>query len=328
MKILVLRFSSIGDIVLTTPVLRCLYRQMPNAEIHYLTKAQYTAVLEHNPYIHRLHTFQHKISEVLATLQQARFDAVIDLHHNLRTAFLTRKLGAPFYAFPKLNIEKWLLVNFKINRLPAVHIVDRYLQCTQQWNIYNDGEGLDYFLAEKDHIDIAAQFGIKEPFIAFAIGGQHATKKLPPLQLAAVCEKLPLPVLLLGGSEDAEAGNFIQERTPHAINACGALKLNQSASVLQQAAAVITHDTGLMHIAAAFRKPIVSIWGNTVPEFGMYPYLPIAQQQQSICIENKTLSCRPCSKIGFERCPKKHFLCMNSLAPDHIAAAAMQFIRG
>ena len=90
-------------------------------------------------------------------------------------------------------------------------------------------------------------------------------------------------------------------------NGCGRYSLHQSASLLRQAAFVVSHDTGLMHIAAAFGQRIYSIWGNTVPEFGMYPF-----RTEYEALEVPGLPCRPCSKIGFAQCPQGHFRCMRA----------------
>ena len=319
MKILIIRFSSIGDIVLTTPVIRCTKLQI-DAEIHYLTKNKFSNILENNPHIKKVWAIEKNISEILSELKAERFDLIIDLHNNLRSRILGWQLGVKTYRFNKLNFEKWLLVNLKINLLPETHIVDRYLKTVSKLNVKNDGAGLDYFIPEKDLIDIAAltnNFIRNNNFIAFVIGAAHATKRLPENKIIEICKKIKQPVILLGGKEDGDRGKMISATCgENVLNFCGLLNLNQSASVVQQARKVITHDTGLMHIAAAFNKDIISVWGNTVPEFGMTPYLAqshqlLANSQQPMIMEVKNLSCRPCSKIGFEVCPKKHFKCMN-----------------
>jgi ADP-heptose:LPS heptosyltransferase len=128
------------------------------------------------------------------------------------------------------------------------------------------------------------------------------------------------PVLLLGGPEDKAKGEAIALEAGTLVhNACGQLNINQSASLVEQARAVITHDTGLMHIAAAFRKRIVSIWGNTVPALGMYPYYPVGYDHLSSIQEVTGLRCRPCSKLGYPSCPRKHFRCMNEISEETIA---------
>lgn len=313
MKILILRFSSIGDIVLTTPVARCLKNQL-GAEVHYLTKQQYEPILAPNPYIDRVFTFQNKLGEVLRLLRQQRYDWIFDLHHNLRSLRVKWALRRPARAFDKLNPEKWLLVHTGINRLPERHIVDRYLDVARHLGITYDGQGLDYFIPPESEVRLPDLYpGLTEGrYIAFAIGATHATKRLPESRLIEVCQNLRSPVALLGGPGEAETGARVAALSGgRVLNLCGVLSLHQSASVIRQAGAVLTHDTGMMHIAAAFRKKIVSVWGNTVPEFGMYPFFPIGIQRNT-SMQVSGLSCRPCSKIGYAQCPKKHFHCMNA----------------
>jgi len=306
-KYLIIRFSSIGDIVLTSPIIRCIKKQQPEVTLHYLTKSAFGFILKTNNYVDKVYTINNDISEVIKELKAENYDLVIDLHKNLRTFRLKQKLKCKSVSFPKLNFQKFLLTTFKIRKMPDVHIVSRYFKTVETFGITNDQQGLDYFLTESDIINIT-DYGIKEPYIAFAIGAQFATKKLPKEKIVELLSKVEKQVVLLGGSGDEEAGIFIANNCKNSINLCGKLSLNQSASVVQQAEKVISHDTGLMHIASAFNKPIISIWGNTVPELGMYPYQP--KKPTNYTIHQVDISCRPCSKIGYQKCPKKHFNCM------------------
>jgi ADP-heptose:LPS heptosyltransferase len=311
MKILIIRFSSIGDIILTTPVARCLHEQL-NAEIHFLTKKSFAGILQQNPYIKKIWSFDKNVAEILPLLRGEGFEVIVDLHKNLRSWQVRWQLrNVKSFSFQKLNFEKWLFVNFNINKMPPIHIVDRYLATVAPLGIKNDGKGLDYFIPSKDEIDIKNLSENKfsaQNFVAFVIGAAHATKRLPESKIIEFCQKINLPIVLLGGKDETEQGAQIaQQSGAHIYNFCGKLNLHQSASVVRQARAVVTHDTGLMHIAAAFHKPIISIWGCTVPEFGMSPYLP---NKENKILEIKELSCRPCSKIGFAKCPKGHFDCM------------------
>lgn len=313
-KILVIRFSSIGDIVLTSPVVRCLQKQT-GAEIHFITKKSFAGILQSNPYITRVFAIEHSVHEVADALKAEQYDFVVDLHHNVRSLQVKRLLKVPSAAFPKLNIQKWLLVNLKINRMPAVHIVDRYFETVKKLRVKNDGAGLDYFIPEADEVSLQElPESHRAGYVAFVTGAKFATKQLPPEKMITIIRKLNRPVVLLGGKEDMETGAAIAQACGEPVfNACGKFNLNQSASLLRQSQLVITHDTGLMHIAAALKKKIYSVWGNTVPAFGMYPYKP---GEGSKIIEVKNLACRPCSKIGHSRCPKGHFRCMNDINPD------------
>ena len=306
LKILVVRFSSIGDIVLTTPVVRMLKKQL-NAQVHYLTKSSYVSLLKNNPYIDSVYQIQNSITEVIADLKKEKYDYVIDLHSNLRTQILKFRLGMPAKSFNKLNMEKFMLTNFKLDNMPKIHIVDRYLETVKHLGVKNDNQGLDFFLSANDKMDISI---FPKNYIVFVIGGQHATKILPNEKIISIIKKVNKPVLLIGGPEDAHRGEEIAKACNKVVNTCGKYSILHSASLVQQATMVITHDTGMMHIAAAFNKKIYSVWGNTVPEFGMYPYL---ESEQSKRIEVKGLNCRPCSKIGYDKCPKGHFKCMQEI---------------
>lgn len=322
MKILIIRFSSIGDIVLTTPVIRCLKEQIPNAEIHFLTKSAYREIIESNPYLSCRFYLDNNFRNILQQLRKQRYDFIVDLHTSLRSLLVRLQLWRPGNTFNKLNIEKWLFVNFKWKVLPDIHIVDRYLEPVRMLGVKNDGKGLDYFIPAKDRITVSSlPLTHLHGYIVLVIGAKHATKKLPLDKLQRLCNLLTLPVILLGGPEDAATGERLAAADPVKIyNGCGRFSLNQSASVLRQSKLVITHDTGLMHIAAAFRKKIISLWGNTVPELGMSPYYGNSEVNH-ITMEVKNLSCRPCSKIGYEQCPKGHFKCMMNLDESVIAAS-------
>lgn len=309
LKILIIRFSSIGDIVLTSPVIRCIKQQLVDVELHYLTKKAFEPVLAANPFIDKLHFLKDSLSESIAELRTEKFDHVIDLHHNLRTLVIKTRLGIRSSSFNKLNWQKWLLVNLKKNVLPPVHIVDRYLETVKFLGVKNDGKGLDYFLLNNYELTELLPPS-HQHYIALVIGAQHATKRLPVEKLTELCRLINRPIVLLGGNDDTQRGNEIVNGTGrHVYNGCGKFKLDQSAFLVKMSEQVITHDTGLMHIAAAFNKPILSVWGNTVPEFGMYPY----QVDQSLIFEVESLPCRPCSKIGYENCPLVHFRCMNNI---------------
>jgi ADP-heptose:LPS heptosyltransferase len=326
-KFLILRFSSIGDIVLTTPVIRCLKQQVVGAEIHFATKKSYKTLVENNPYINKYFLLEKADNELIKQLKTEKYDYVIDLHHNIRTLKIKLSLGVKSYSFDKLNFRKWLLVNLsnkyinifnsivKKYQMPDIHIVDRYLDTVKTFGVVNDNQGLDYFIPEKDEYQIAGfDKKILENYAVYAIGGQHETKKLPLNKMVELCRTIKMPIVLIGGPEDFEKGEELLKKLRTAfwpglvINFCGKCNLNQSASIIEKAELVYTHDTGMMHVAAALKKKVISIWGNTVPAFGMYPY-----QTDYEVIENKFLNCRPCSKIGHSKCPLDHFDCMNAL---------------
>ena len=308
LKVLIIRLSSIGDIVLTTPVIRCIKRQVNEVEVHYLTKKAFEPLLAGNPYIDKIHFLNESLSRTISQLKLENFDHIIDLHHNLRTLIIKRRVGRPSSSFNKLNWQKWLLTNVGISRLPKKHIVDRYLETAEFLGVKNDGAGLDYFLIGNYDLTLLLPPS-HQSYIALVIGAQHATKRLPLARLIELCGLIKQPIVLLGGPDDMDRGEIIKAAGNQVFNGCGKFKLDQSAFLVKMAKSVITHDTGLMHIAAAFKKTVLSVWGNTVPEFGMYPYMA----GKSYIYEVQGLPCRPCSKIGYEKCPRGHFKCMNNI---------------
>jgi ADP-heptose:LPS heptosyltransferase len=236
-------------------------------------------------------------------------------------------------SFDKLNIQKWLMVQGKWNLLPDLHIVERYLASVQPLGIRYDGRGLDFFIPASEVLDVGVLADRYFPhqereraalanqrYVALVVGAAHATKRMLPEQLAQVAAQIKAPVLLLGGPDDREVGVAIAEQAgEHVVNTCGQYSLAGSASLVQQAAVVVSHDTGLMHIAAAFNRPIISIWGNTIPEFGMYPFYE-SGREKAVQVQVSGLSCRPCSKIGYDQCPRGHFKCMKGQSVPAIVA--------
>lgn len=322
---LLIRFSSIGDVVLTSPVIRCLRAKFPNAQIDFLTREPFAPLVQHNPHLNRIYTFKRDIGEVLPDLKEANHTYLIDLHKNLRSALLKMRLNGLVFTFHKLNFRKWLHVRLKMRALPAVHIVDRYLDALETFGVKNDDQGLDLFLPRHALVPIEAlPTSHRNGFVACAIGAAHFTKRLPDRHWLSIGQKSPFPIVFMGGTEDKERGDaLVQAIGAKAYNAAGMFTILQSASLVQQALGVISNDTGLMHIAAAFQKPVVSVWGNTVPAFGMWPYEPKNNHRIAI-VENTSVNCRPCTKIGYQACPKKHFQCMESLKPEVILEALMK----
>jgi len=317
-KFLIIRFSSIGDIVLTSPVARCLKNQLEEARIHYLVKQKFGALVSANPFIDKVHLFENDLDKTIKELKSENFDYIIDLHNNMRSSLVKLRIRAIPFSFHKQNFNKWLLVHLKINRLPGISIVDRYLDPLKSFGVVNDGKGLDFFIPKKDIVNtVSFPVTFRKGFIVFAIGANHVTKRMPVEKIIGLIKNINLPVILLGDENDKIQGDkIVSAAGNNVLNACGLYNINQSASIVKQSKVVISHDTGLMHIAAAFGKKIISIWGNTVPEFGMYPYQP---DPDSRIIQVENLKCRPCSKLGFKKCPKKHFRCMNDINTEQVA---------
>ena len=303
-KALLIRLSSIGDIVLTSPVVRCLKKQL-NCEVHYLTKGRYGEILACSPYIDK--HWQYEEDGLSDKLRKEAFDLVLDLHKNLRTKSLIRKLKPEHWvSFDKLNVKKWIYVRTKWNLLPDKHLVDRYFEAVQPLAIKNDGKGLDYFLPEDDSLSLPP---LPDDYAVIVLGAAHKTK-MPELELwLSATRNSHFQFVLIGTEAEQKIAQKLAESRSNCLNLCSTTSLHGSAAVIRKARLVLTPDTGMMHVAAAFERNIISIWGNTDPAFGMYPYFPDNTHATDRKLQ-KIIACRPCSKIGSSHCPRKHFHCM------------------
>jgi len=326
-KILIVRLSSIGDIVLTFPVVAAIKSYFPGCQIDYVTKKQFATLLEACPGINQAFFFDQSLAKLRQQLDFKHYDAVFDLHHNLRTRLLLFACTAPVYRFPKNNIQKWLLTKFKVRPKQRKHVVERYLAPLQafvhNWKPLN--AALQYKIPIIAQFDIEKRFSVKpKTYIAIAIGAQFATKRMPTDLLIQLIGQMRQPIVLLGGKEDLQTAELIIEncRQNELVSAVGATNIHESAWLVQNAKALLTHDTGLMHIGASFELPIHVIWGNTTRDFGMYPYR--LEQEEVFHYEVADLACRPCSKIGHQQCPKGHFDCMRKQDLKQIATALNQ----
>lgn len=321
-KFLLIRLSSIGDVVITTPVVRCIAEQVKDAEVHFLTRKAFVPLLEANPYIRKIHVYDDNLPEVLKELKDEGFDYVIDLHKNLRTRRLRMHLRSRWISYHKLNILKWIRVRTRWKVLPGKHLVDRYFEALQPIGVKNDGKGMDFFLPA-----VTVPTGIPEgQFVAITLGAKFATKAIPVHKAAEFCKELPYPVVVLGGKAEMEKSAELAALLPGKVtDLSGQLDLPGSAYVISRASCLITGDTGLMHIAAALKKNVVSVWGSTTPDFGMYPYLPEDMADRSVIIE-ENVGCRPCSKLGFDTCPRGHFRCMNDIPGSRVQAAVFRLL--
>ena len=326
-KILLVRLSSIGDIVLTFPVVAAIKSYFPSCQIDYVTKKQFATLLEACPGINQAFFFDNSLAQLRQQLDFRHYDAVFDLHHNLRTRLLLFACAAPVYRFPKNNIQKWLLTKFKVRPKQRTHVVERYLAPLQKfvhdWKPLN--AAFQYKIPIIAQFDIEKRFSVKpKTYIAIAIGAQFATKRMPTDLLIQLIGQMRLPIVLLGGREDLQTAELIIEncRQNELVSAVGQTSIHESAWLVQNAKALLTHDTGLMHIGASFELPIHVIWGNTTRDFGMYPYR--LEQEDVYHYEVANLACRPCSKIGHQQCPKGHFDCMRKQDLQQIAAALNQ----
>ncbi len=321
MKILVIRFSSMGDIIYTTPVVRCLKQQIAGAEVHFLTKPAFQYIYDANPYPDKVLLLKETLSETIRDIKHENYDYVVDLHNNLRTAIIKLRTGIKSFTYNKQHIKKWLSLKFNLKLILPVHLVDRYLMTIKSLGVINDNLPIDYYLKQQYSLaDLLPETHING-YHAFIIGATHFTKRMPNQKIINICLDLNKPVVLLGGDDVKANGDVIQDASVARVyNACGKYTLDQSVFIMANAANVIGFDTGLTHIAEAFNKPIASIWGGTVPDLlGVQPY-----QVENALVAGVELPCRPCSKFGLSHCPLGHFKCMNNIPEELIVNFANQ----
>lgn len=323
-QILILRLSSIGDVVLTTPVIRTLKAHFPHITIHFVVKSAFMDVLKHHPLIDHLYAYEPETeAKILGQLKNIAFDAVIDLQNNGISKRIRRSIQAEKQSILfKANLQKYLMTVLKINR-PVTHIVQRYLETLipligekEVLNSFNHSK-LEFHIPQDIRVIaielLKKHFNGQQPY-AFVLGASYNTKQWVNQHIIETIERLNIPVVLLGGKQDIQKAEYISaELSVPFMNAVGKFDLLTSAAIMEQCALVITPDTGLMHIAAALGLPIISIWGNTVPELGM---TPLGTDFKTVQVNG--LWCRPCSKLGFQRCPLGHFKCMNNLSPQQV----------
>ncbi len=322
MRLLVIRLSSIGDILLTTPILRAIKATFQSAEIDFLTKPTFTPLLQGNP----------NLTNILTTENfkpDQHYNLVVDLQHNLFSRKYHR-LGKKTVCYQKENWKKFLLVNFKVNLYRGYEsVVERYAKSLAPFEVRLDEKGCEVFLNHEEMEFGKSHRTMEKPVLAVCFGARHFTKRFPSERLAStlnrLLEKNRIDVWLLGGREDAPiADEILKEiREKSSVkNFAGKHTLRQTVSILASANAVLSNDTGLMHIAAALQKPMVVLFGSSVKEFGFLPYKAPYQ-----LLEVERLTCRPCSHIGRETCPKSHFKCMLDIPENRIVEAVKNALK-
>ncbi|NQV51629.1 MAG: glycosyltransferase family 9 protein [Flavobacteriales bacterium] len=292
-----MRFSSIGDIVLTSPIIRALKTQLEGeVQIDFITKSKFATLLEYNPHLNEVITIEEKVSEVQDQLRDGMYDYVIDLHNNIRSRQVKKVCRALAFTLDKRNIAKWLYVRAKREVQPIGHVVSRSFDAVTSLGVQDDGKGLDYFIPAQQEVSLnVLPAPFQNGYIVYAIGGQMMGKILPSQQMIELCTRISIPIVLLGGVEDRECGDQVVKACGDRVfNACGAFSLHQSASLMQQAQKVISHDTGLMHIATALGRPVISLWFATTPALGFSPWQAV---EGSRMIEADCPK-RPTSKLG------------------------------
>ncbi len=335
-KILVIRLSSIGDILLASPLIRSLRRRFPEATIDFVVKSQFADLLRTNPHLDTIFTLDTKqgrsaMKTLRRELRAKGYDLVVDIHNNFRSGFL-RRLGARIVKVRKYKFRRFLLVKFGWNLYRRVRpVYRRYIDAVADFGVADDGQGLEFFpdaAVQKQVDDLLRRQGWRaERTVCMAPGASVATKRWPHENFAVVAGRLmhdfDAQILLIGDARDAElTAKINQSLGGAAIDVAGQLNLMQSACALNRAAMALTNDSGLMHLATALGKPTAAIFGPTVRELGFFPV-----GEQNMVIENERLACRPCTHVGRRTCPKKHFKCMSDIPPQAVLTAATHLLR-
>ncbi|GBD89384.1 ADP-heptose--LPS heptosyltransferase 2 [bacterium BMS3Abin04] len=317
-SVLIIRLSSLGDVLLTTPLIRTLRNKYPNISIDFVVKESYLEALKYNIHLRQILTYHpDRTKELTEQLKKKRYNLVIDLQNNLRSNKISSKLKARKVVFKKPTLKKFLLVKFKINLLTDKKPIPvLYSQSVK--SIELDGKGLELFIPSeiKSGLD-------EDKYIGFCPGSRHFTKMWPAeyfIELGNMLTQNGFKIVLFGGRDDKEITDQIEKRIKYSINLCNNNKLLQTAKDMKKCSLVVCNDSGLMHTASAVQTPVAAVFGSTVQEFGFSPY-----KAKAIILENKSLSCRPCSHIGRDKCPKDHFKCMLDIKPKDVYNNIIQF---
>ena len=338
-KILIIRFSSIGDIVLTSPVTRFLRERFPGAQIDFLTKKKYGELLRWNTPLSNIILFDDgdDLRALRRRIRETGYDLIVDLHNNLRSIYLRTFSGArKVKVFRKHAVKRWLLVQFKHNLFRRVRTVaERYADTVRTYGDLNVVVELplpDDVVHTATGLIHSGKFSAKDRLVGFAPSAKHFTKRWPLDKFvklgAALSSEERVKIVLFGSQEEAEYCSDLA----HLINSgaashcaesfAGKLSLSETAAAAGLCSLFVSNDTGLMHMAAARGAPVVAIFGSTVREFGFFP-----QGERSVVVENRGLECRPCSHVGRSECPKRHFRCMNDITVDSVLADARRLLR-
>ncbi len=308
LKILVIRFSSLGDIILVTPVLRCL-RQQLNAEVDFLTKQDYCNLLITNKYLRNIFTLSNNKNETLLQLKKQKYDFIIDLHNNLRSLYFKWALRVKSYTYSKNIISRFFIINFGVNLLNK-HIIDRYFMAVADLGVINDKKGIDYEVSSSINLG----FNTNQDYICWCIGGTYENKKLSYSQISDVIKKINIPVLFIGSNYEKNfASKVVKAYASKPIyNFCGKTSVEESAFLMKNSKITLTNDTGMMHIASSFNNPIIIFWGCTKPSLG---FASISKNIVKNMIS--PFSQKPCSNHG-RYCKFKRGGCIKEISSQSI----------
>lgn len=327
LRILCVRFSSIGDILLTTPLVRALKRRHPDAELFFVTKRAMAPLVADNPHLSQVVTLEpgESITDLARRVRALAPTHGLDLHGSLRSAALRLLVRCRWSGYSKRKLARTALIATKIDLYGKhVPVPERDFEAARAFDVRPDGEPPEFFLSaaarERAGRWLAERGLDMRPFAALAPGAAHATKRWPIKHWQALAERLQRAgygLVGVGGTEDRELARQIG---PTVVNAAGEFTLQETGACLARAAVLVSGDTGVMHMATGVGTPVVALFGPTVEAFGFFPYT-----SRAVVLE-RDLSCRPCSAMGTERCPLGHHRCLEDLLPDQVAAAVARLV--
>ena len=327
LRILCVRFSSIGDVLLTTPLVRALHRRHPDAELYFVTKRALAPLLVENPHLDRVIELQpnERITDLARRLRALRATHGLDLHGSLRSTALRWLVPCQWSGYSKRKLARTTLITTKIDIYGKhVPVPERYFEAARALDVQPDGGPPDFFLAPAARAHMShwlAEAGLdQQPVAVVAPGAAHATKRWPLRHWQALTDRLHelgYGVVAVGGPDDR---TIAAQLGAHVVNVAGEFSLQETGACLARAAVAVSGDTGVMHMATGVGTPVVSLFGPTVEPFGFFPYTKRA------AVLERDLDCRPCSAMGTERCPLGHHRCLAEVLPDQVAAAVQRLV--
>lgn len=331
MKVLLVRLSSLGDVVLATAAVEALRQGRPDAELHVLTKPAFAEVFAGHPGVARVVAWPagRGVADMARELGREGYDWVADLHANLRTRLLRLRLrGTRWSVYAKGSLRRRLAAAFhRPGLLEGRHVVDRYIEALRPLGV-EPGRRLprlepgEAARAAARRLLGEAGWDGRAPVVALAPGARWPTKAWPPAHWAALldallAEGLGFPVLLGGAAEAALCAGLAGGGVG---NLAGRTSIRETAAVLEEARVLVTNDSAPLHLATAVGTPVVALFGPTVRGFGFAPLGPRDE------ILEDEVDCRPCSLHGGDRCPRGHHRCLRGVQPDRVLGALRRVV--
>lgn len=337
-KILIVRLSSMGDVVLTTATVRAVRKAYPGARIDFAVAAPFAEIFKWNPRINAV--FQYDKNSPYSDIIERRnaflkenhiekYDFAIDLQNNLRSILFIRGIAKKRVVLRKRRLTKLSMTYLKKMSEKYPKIPELYLEAAAKIGARDDGDGLEIWLeSEKNarqYPPASRKATDKIKKIAVAPGAFHFTKRWPArnyVELTRILRReLNCDFALVGGKNDVEICSEIAGSLEfHTEDFSGSTSILQTAERLDKCDLLVSNDSGVLHIGAARRKPVAAIFGSTVRQLGFEPF-----RTPNIIIE-KNMPCRPCAHIGRKKCPKGHFNCMEQISPNFAAKKILRFI--